>query len=74
MGGFFPTTPSFTPLLSFPRLVAVNVDPCMFEQSYLVSGARQCFSSHWWAFLRPLQVALVLDIPRKMRFTLLGSV
>lgn len=50
----------------------VNFDPCMFEQSYLVSGAGQRFSSRRWAFLSPLQMALVLNIPRKMRFTLLG--
>lgn len=29
-----PTMPSFTSLLSFPGLVSVNFDPCMFEQSY----------------------------------------
>lgn len=72
MGVFSPTMPGFTSLLSFSGLVVVDFDPCMFEQSYLASGARQCLSSRRWAFLSPLQMALVLDIPRKMHFTLLG--
>lgn len=67
-----PAMPSFTSLLSFPGLVSVNFDPCMFKQSYLTSGARHCFSSHRWAFLGLLQMALALNIARKMPFTLLG--
>lgn len=71
MGVFPPATPSFT---SLPGLVAVNFHPRVFEQGYLASGAGQCFSSHrWaWAFLSPLQMALVLDIPGKTCFTLLA--
>ena len=35
---FVPTgMPSFMSLLSFPGLVAVNFDPCMFEQCYLTA-------------------------------------
>lgn len=31
-------------------LARVDFDPCMFEQSYLEFGARQCFSSHGRVF------------------------
>lgn len=72
MGVFSPTMPSFMPLFSSPGPVALNSDPCLFERSSLASGAGQSFSSHRWAFLSPLQVALVLAIPRKMRFTWFG--